>query len=242
VKLLDLYSGAGGAAMGYHLAGFTDITGVDMVDQPRYPFNFIQADALEYLHIAIDTGEIEEYDLIHASPPCKLDNVMSRGRWKEKRLKHADLIEPTIELLKETGKPYVVENVSGARHKFASHLMLCGTMFGLQTVQGNQLWRHRYFEIYPHILVLQPPCNHNTGSPIGVHGGGQHPNRRIRPVGVYGSTGGSSDRDDKSFFGIEARREVMEISWMTNKELTQAIPPAYTRFISEQLIKHLERT
>ena len=66
MRLLDLFCGAGGAAMGYHRAGFDDITGMDIKPMPRYPFKFIQGDALEYL-----AAHGAEYDVIHASPPCQ---------------------------------------------------------------------------------------------------------------------------------------------------------------------------
>jgi DNA (cytosine-5)-methyltransferase 1 len=80
VKLLDLFSGAGGAAMGYYRAGFTEIVGVDIEPMKRYPFQFVQDDALEYLAGLIESGDIAEFDLIHASPPCQVYTKPSRRR------------------------------------------------------------------------------------------------------------------------------------------------------------------
>lgn len=240
-RLLDLFSGAGGCTRGYQMAGFYTV-GVDKVFQPRYVGDyFIQADVMEWLPVAIETGYIDGFDVIHASPPCLLDNEMSRGRWQKKRLEHPDLIGPVRDLLIKTGKPYVIENVAGARHKFDSHLMLCGTMFGLETSHGNHLERHRYFEVFPHFLIMQRPCSHGRGSPIGVHGGGQHPKRRRLPaIGVYGNSGGSSSPAGTSFFGVDARREAMGIDWMTNDELSQAIPPKFTEYIGRKLLEAIE--
>ncbi len=242
MRLLDLFCGAGGAAMGYHRAGF-DVVGVDIEPQPRYPFEFHQADALEFL-----AAHGHEYDAIHASPPCQAHSVITK-RWKGRSEQHPQLIAPIRTLLNAIGKPYTIENVVGARAYLRKPLMLCGTMFGLETPQGNQLQRHRLFELpwlpssskdldvkHWHGLF----CRHNSASAIGVHGGGQHPKRR-RTIGVYGSTGGSSKRDGISFFGVEARRQVMGIDWMTGAELNQAIPPAYTEWIGERLREEVER-
>lgn len=241
--LLDLFCGAGGCSVGYYRAGF-DVVGCDNRLQPRYPFPFVLGDALDILQRLIDGEEIEMSDgrviylediaVIGASPPCKHDSGMSRGRWQEKRLKHPDLIKPTRKLLIKSGKPYVIENVAGARHKYQSHLMLCGTMFGLQSDYGNQLQRHRYFEVYPHVLILPPPCSHNGLSAIGVYGGGQHPNRRTRANG----SGTKQAGDD---FGIEQRKKAMGIDWMSSSELSQAIPPAYTHWLGKQLLKVINR-
>ena len=142
MRLLDLFCGAGGAAVGYHRAGFDDITGVDIKPMPRYPFEFVQGDALEYV---IEHGA--EFDVIHASPPCQAYSVETPIKYKHT---HPDLIEPTRKALEKVGKPYIIENVSGARSKLYRSVMLCGTMFGLN------IWRHRYFETWP--LFLMSPA------------------------------------------------------------------------------------
>jgi len=105
MRLLDLYCGAGGSAMGYHRAGFDDITGIDIHTQPRYPFKFIQGDALEYL---AEHGH--EYDVIHASPPCPAYSMASM-QWRKSGIEYQDLIEPLRELLIANGKPYIIEHV-----------------------------------------------------------------------------------------------------------------------------------
>ena len=108
MKLLDLYCSAGGAGMGFKMAGF-DVTGVDILPQLHYPFTFYQTDALEFL---AEYGH--EYDYIHASPPCQAHSAMTKGRWKDRISKHPQLIEPTRALLLKLGKPYDIENVPGA--------------------------------------------------------------------------------------------------------------------------------
>jgi len=217
MRLLDLFCGAGGAAKGYHRAGFTEITGIDIVPQPRYPYTFIQSDALEYL---VEHGH--EYDMIHASPPCQAYSAMTKGRWQDRLAGHPNLIGATRELLLESGVRYVIENVPGAGSELINPIMLCGTMFNLETKGGSQLRRHRLFEC-PGPFALTPPCNHKSGSVIGVYGGGQHPNRR----------------NGKGTFGVADRRDAMGIQWMTGKELSQAIPPAYTEWIAHKLTPSL---
>ena len=131
MRLLDLFCGEGGAAMGYHLAGFTEIVGVDIRPMPKYPFKFIQADALDYL-----ANHGAEFDAIHASPPCQAYSIMRNLSWHRDK-EYPLLIEPTRELLLAARKPYVMENVMGA-HLQAGYL--CGMMFGLG------FYNHRAFE------------------------------------------------------------------------------------------------
>jgi DNA (cytosine-5)-methyltransferase 1 len=231
--------------MGYHRAGF-DVVGVDINPQPHYPFPFILGDALEVLRRLI-AGEaiqasdsksytLDDFAVIHASPPCQVHSTMTK-RWGQDVVQgHVDLIPATRAILKATGKPYIIENVEGARSKLICPVMLCGTMFGLGSM-GAQLRRHRYFEC-SFFVGLTPPCQHNKSSAIGVYGGGQHPRRR-KTIGVYGHSGGRSKRDNYMAFGVDARREAMGIDWMTQDELSQAIPPVYTEWIGQKLLEVL---
>ena len=235
--LLDLFCGAGGASEGYARAGW-EVVGVDLVDQPRYPYSFRKADAIEYLAAGGWLG----YDAIHASPPCQRYSTMRRGLWKDRE--HVDLIAPIREGLRNVGLPYVIENVEGARALLLDPIRLCGTGFGLGTSEGNQLRRHRYFEIWPNTPLLVPPCAHNQASAAPVYGGGQNgdyrwPRRKPKTIGVWGNAGGSSARDGLVQFGTAARREAMGIDWMVGRELSEAIPPAYTEWIGRQLLAAL---
>lgn len=136
-RLLDLFCGAGGAAMGYCRIGF-EIVGVDINEQPRYPFNFIQADAFDFAELFGD-----DFDIIHASPPCQAYSVT---RFVHPHKKYPDLIADTRTLLKQCKKPYVIENVVGA--PLVNPIMLCGTFFDLK------VYRHRLFEV--NFFVKQP--------------------------------------------------------------------------------------
>lgn len=145
-RLLDLFCGGGGASMGYHRADF-DVVGVDIKPQPHYPFEFVQADALEYV---AEHGE--EFDVIHASPPCQAYSMMQHI-WKNSQ-DHPDLIEPTRTALLLSNKPFVIENVVGAPLRIA--LLLCGTMFGLKII------RHRIFESNVSMPLLTYTCHHDN--------------------------------------------------------------------------------
>lgn len=154
MNILDLFSGAGGAARGYLRAGH-DVTGVDHVMQPRYPGPFFHAEALWALE---RLGQ--DFDFIHASPPCQRFSTMTR-RWKRNE-DHPDLVDPTRQMLIATGKPYIIENVPGA--PLIEPIVLCGSMFGLE------VQRHRLFE--SNIPLKVPgPCRHEEQDRvIGVYG------------------------------------------------------------------------
>lgn len=250
--ILDLYCCAGGAAMGYHRAGF-DVVGVDIRPQPHYPFPFVHGNCIDIMRELLYGGNItasngvvyklDEFAAIHASPPCQRYSTMTRGRWQDRVEDHPDLIKDTRDMLITSGKPYAIENVAGARKELHNPVMLCGSMFGLQTRHGSQLRRHRYFELDPRIPpFITPPCQHNTGSVIGVYGGGQHPNRRNIPatIGVWGHAGGSPNRDNLLQFSTQDRRDAMGIQWMTGSELSEAIPPAYTEYVGKFIMQYLK--
>jgi DNA (cytosine-5)-methyltransferase 1 len=137
-RLLDLYSCAGGAAMGYHRAGF-DVVGVDNRPQPRYPFEFHQADALDFL-----AAHGHEFDAIHASPPCH-DHTSLKARSGEDGT--GWLLDATRLALADHPVT-VIENVAGADMRV--DLRLCGGMFDLRT------YRHRWFEITGPLLLVEP--------------------------------------------------------------------------------------
>ena len=217
--LLDLFCGAGGAANGYQRAGF-HVIGVDIYPQPNYCGDvFWQADALEHLAEAIDKFYPFNYvDAIHASPPCQ--------RWSSKtkdKEMHPDFIEPLKELLgilAEEDVPWVIENVPGAPLK--NPIQLCGSSFGLG------VRRHRLFE--SNITLYDLPCRHGWQKPrFEVYDHGKH--YLSGTVPVFGTGGGKAR---------EHWKEAMDIDWMTDAELAEAIPPAYTHFIGAQLRAHIE--
>lgn len=211
-RLLDLFCGAGGAAMGYHRAGF-EVVGVDICPQPNYPFEFIQADAMEF--------PLDGFDAVHASPPCQFHShlrVMANARTD-----HLNLIPGTRDRLQHFGLPYVIENVGGARHELRNPTMLCGAAFALGTAT-HDLARHRYFECS--FDVMGPPCTHRSRKVIGLYGDHARTDRRHHARSQYNAA-------DSLRYGSEA----MGIDWMTWHELAQAIPPAYTEHIGEYLMR-----
>lgn len=142
-RLLDLFCGAGGAAMGYHRAGF-EVVGVDHIDQPNYPFTFWLGDALE------PEWDMEAFDVIHASPPCQ--HYANVTRWRGEQTEHPALIALTRDLLEEMGLPYVIENVR--TNVLRGDFLICGTALGLP------FRRHRHFETNWSGMVMNNGCHH----------------------------------------------------------------------------------
>lgn len=211
MKLLDLFCGAGGAAMGYSLSGFTEIVGVDIEPQPNYPFTFVQADALEF--------SLEGFDLIHASPPCQKWSTASKNKSN-----HPDCLRPLRKRLEIQSTHHVIENVVGAPLK--NPLVICGTLF-----PALRVLRHRLFECsFP---IEQPFLDCGNHPPV-------YTTDKRRPdygkldewkdyVSVYGGNHAS----------IAACKDAMGIDWMNRKELSQAIPPQYTEYIGNYFLENI---
>ncbi|MFJ6126979.1 SAM-dependent methyltransferase [Streptomyces griseoviridis] len=199
-RLLDLFCCQGGAAKGYTDAGF-DVTGVDIAPQPRYPYTFVQADAIAFV---LEHGAA--FDFIHASPPCQHDTECQRIQGNP----HPDLIAPTRAALESTGRPWTMENVRGAVPKLREPVMLCGQMFTLAN------YRHRYFETGGGFRLTQP------GHP--AHLVPQAKMGRPVPDGHYGQFVGN-------FSGVPLARKVLGVPWMNRDGIRECIPPAYTHWI-----------
>jgi len=213
MKVLDLYCGVGGASHGIFIAGF-DVVGCDINFQPNYEFEFIQANALEV--------SLEGYDAFHASPPCQNYSYATR-QWRNLGNEYPDLIAQTRERLLATGKPFVLENVVGA--PLRKDLMLCMSMF--DDDRKFMVRRHRIFEIHG-FNVPQP----NHPKHIGRVGDG-------RIISVFGHGGGKRYNHATSDLG--AWKIAMGLYWAEKRrEVTEAIPPDYTRYIFRCLKKELE--
>jgi DNA (cytosine-5)-methyltransferase 1 len=227
-RLVDLFCCAGGAAKGYHDAGF-EVVGVDIEPQPDYPYEFHQADAL--------TFPLDGFDAAHGSPPCQ-------GYTPLNAYNHAtypDLVAATRAKFEASGLPYVIENVPQAPMPHADTLdgahavLLCGPMFGLK------VYRERLFELGGGAYAAQPPhkdhiwlCARNGYLPtpekpfMSIHGG-KHSRAWQR-----------------------AAAECLDVPWMiarpgmdaltaSVREVCEAIPPAYTRYVGAALLGALER-
>jgi DNA (cytosine-5)-methyltransferase 1 len=221
--MLDLYCCQGGAATGYHRAGF-DILGVDIKPQPFYPFPFVQADALEFLASA----DLSRFAAIHASPPCQFFTQM-RASWRAQGVNdgYADLLTPTLARLRPLTVPWVVENVVGAKAAMRPTLVLHGGMFGMG------IHRPRVFE--SNILILAPAAP-LTRSPVGVYDRGPRTVTHYRTRLNGNGKGRSEMRIART---LDEARELMGMPWADWHGCKEAIPPAYTEHIGRVILEAL---
>ena len=207
MKLLDLFCGVGGASIGYAQAGF-EVHGVDLKHGKRYPFTYIRADVLDVLQ---DENFLEQFDVIHASPPCQTHSITKHLRNAQgKSTSKVDLIPQTRAGLMATGKPYIIENVPGS--PLIDPIQLCGSSFGLK------VRRHRLFE--SNVKLYGSICDHKAQG---------------RPIGVYGSLNDQIPNGGKTATNIQEAKDAMGIQSAIWSELVEAIPPAFTKYLGDQL-------
>jgi DNA (cytosine-5)-methyltransferase 1 len=213
--LLDLFCCEGGAGTGYARVGF-NVTGVDIEAKPRNRHPLIVADAVEYCR---EHGQ--EYDAIHASPPCQSYSKALRHMATPQPM----LIDAIREAMDATGKPWIIENVVGAplandSDLFGRHgVELCGTMFGLR------IYRHRIFEANFQLPLPPQPCDHSRHAmnPHSAEG-------RERIYAEYGR------QDPEKLWASE-----MGVEWMTRHGAREAVPPCFTEWIGRYLLAQVKR-
>lgn len=153
------------------------------------------------------TYPLDGFDFIWASPPCQAFTKAKKLQDNE----HPNHIPAIRKRLQRTTKPYCIENVPGAPLK--SPALLCGSMFGLG------VYRHRIFES-------------NFDIPFLLHTHSKQQVKMGRPVAE-----GDVIQVVGHFSNVPYARKAMGIDWMTQGELAQAIPPAYSQFIARAAIR-----
>lgn len=218
LRVLDLYCGGGGAAVGIRqaIAGVR-ITGIDINRQADYPFKLFQANiCLLFNKPQLWKWFSGKFDFIWASPPCQAYSRAAQSWMGNQEL--PALIPETRELLQKSGKPYCIENVESAPLETTS-IRLCGEMFGLGVI------RHRLFE-------TNWPCP----EPIHVpHRRAEFVPGRKHKQSPYCSVAGNGG--DSWSYKLSDWQQAMGIDWITDrKTLVEAVPPAYSCYILSQFL------
>lgn len=207
--VLDLFCNAGGAAMGYHRAGFR-VVGVDINPQPNYPFEFHRADVFR-----LTPETLRRFTFRHASPPCQHGAAITKGTNRHLQDKYPDLYQPTVDLLESVGLPYTVENTYAR-----PDVVLCGEMFGLGTLRHRKIQNGGWSTMRP----TEPRHRGYTrGYRHGVYRDGPY-------VAVYGKGGGKAT--------VAEAQAAMGIDWTDRwSELVEMLPPAYTEWIGRRFLE-----
>lgn len=219
--LLDLFCCQGGASAGYVRAGF-DVVGVDIAPQPRYPFTFIQADAMTYLAEVIASGEIHRFAALHLSPPCQEYSALKSLKTRQ----YPDLLAAARDLAIASGLPWILENVATA--PMAQGVMICGTALGLN------VRRHRLFDS-SHLLYGPGPCRHDLDD-INVYG---HNAWNYRPRSEQWKRTYTRTNAKQCPVPVAQAKVAFQADWMTLAGLAECIPPAYTAWLGRQLLATL---
>jgi DNA (cytosine-5)-methyltransferase 1 len=212
--LVDLFCCGGGASSGYAGAGF-DVLGVDTEPHKSYPFRFVQMDALEFIERQLSAKVGYPVIAWHASPPCQRYSGMSVCR-PGLADEYPNLIGPVRELLIQTGQPYVIENVMGARDELRDPVTLCMDFFGIPDVSKDRLFETSF--------PLDVP-EHGAHKLPRLKAGRWEPGYALSPVGHFPQ--------------VSRVRELLGVPWMTRDEIAECLPPAYTDFIGGQLLEQV---
>ena len=205
-RLLDLFCGAGGASMGYAMAGF-DVTGIDLKHGKRYPFTYIKGNVLDYLN----TEFLRQFDVIAASPPCQTFSATKHLRNAQgKSTSKVNMIPEVRDAIIASGVPYIIENVPNA--PLINPVQLCGSAFGLK------VRRHRLFE--SNLDITGTSCDHKNQG---------------KPIGIYGSMRDEIPNGGHTAKTMPEAHAAMGIDWMIWGELVESIPPAYTHYLGKQI-------
>jgi DNA (cytosine-5)-methyltransferase 1 len=240
--------------MGLWQAGWAPV-GIDnsATRLARYPFSHIQVDVTHphfITHILPDILKITKPQLIIASPPCQgfsptasmRQNRTARGGQNFKSEAHPpqNLVAFLRNILKQLEIPWIIENVPGAPLDPSCTIQLCGSTFGLR------IRRHRLFESED--LILTPPkpaCDHDWQDfhkPYVITQDSRQHGRRTGIISVFGTAAKGTElitKPNSSQTQTELARVAMGIDWMTARDLSQAIPPAYTRFLGKQALDQI---
>lgn len=210
LRLLDLFCGAGGASMGYAMAGF-DVTGIDLKHGKRYPFTYIKGDVRHYLNNEF----LSQFDVIAASPPCQTFSATKHLRNAQgKSTTKVNMIPEVRDALIVSGKPYIIENVPNA--PLINPIQLCGSAFELK------VRRHRLFE--SNVPLVGTSCDHKSQG---------------KPIGIYGSMRDEIPNGGHTAKTMQQANEAMGIDWMIWGELVESIPPAYTHYLGKQIVTNI---
>lgn len=212
-RVLDLFCCSGACSRGYEDAGLKVVAGVDIVDRPRYPYRFIQGDALEFVAKYGDWIR-KSIDLVHASCPCQARCTLTKGTNKAMADRYEDLYPPTRDALYALGVPAVIENPDAR-----PDVVLCGEMFGLGVL------RHRKIELVNWSAQRPKHPKHR-----GYVRGWRHGVYRDGPyIAAYGDGGGKATEKEMQV--------AMGIDWTdVREELTEAIPPAYAEWVGREFL------
>ncbi|MFE3409427.1 DNA methylase [Streptomyces mirabilis] len=210
-RVLDLCCCAGAASKGFRDAGATHIEGWDIVPRENYPYTFHQGDALAAL---ADVEYLRTFHYVHVSPPCQAKCTLTLGTNAHLAGRYVDMYDEVRDLMYASGVPGSIENP-----RARPDMVLCGEMFGLGVL------RHRKFELVNWSAPAPAHVKHR-----GRVRGWRHGEWFDGPyIAAYGKGGGKGS--------VAEIQQAMGIDWTdVHEELTEAIPPAYTRYVAEQFL------